>query len=69
MGYMTMCVYNRLVLAPHFNEIYLMPESPVLAGVVDVLKKHLEAPRRYSVCIALQCEIYDVTELIACKRS
>ena len=47
MGYM--CIYNRLVLAPYFNEIYLMPESPVLAGVVDVLKKHLEAPRRYSV--------------------
>lgn len=40
-------MYLRDVLAPYFNEIYLMPDSPVLIDVTSVLKKHLEAPRRY----------------------
>lgn len=41
------CFVFRAVLAPYFNEIYLMPESSALANVTAVLKKHLEGPRRY----------------------
>lgn len=39
----------RAVLSPYFNEIYLMPESPVLADVTTTLKRHLEGPKRWQL--------------------
>ncbi len=41
--------HNRSILGPYFNEIYLMPETPELAGVNKTLKEHSNAPRRYVI--------------------
>ena len=55
--YIGLVCLNRSVLAPYFNEIYLLPESPVLTDVVEVLKKHVEAPRRYIVLYHYDLEV------------
>ena len=61
-------VFSRTNLGSHFNEIYHMPEVPVLTNVNAVLREHSKEPRRCVKCVAIKfIVVVHKANTFACK--